>query len=208
MENQELTLEQLAAQAPEGTGIDTQKRRLKADVQMNVAYPVEITEEVTETSEKGFTTYKPTLRILKQDGGTLDLGRVALVLPVFGQDLRNSRDEGDLEKMKQTFGQRLHGFLRAVRPQLFNAYASIDKSSKNWRFLDEAGQEIDREVVNDRNVMIGKAVMAVATGLSTSSVSYKGSKLWYVRTPHPQKEGDYYNNFYSEQPHKYPASTL
>lgn len=140
--------------------------------------PTEITGEEIGNWPDGKYYVQLSLAIINADGTTKKAGNTRLDLPVVVEGMSAEDEAGFLPKA----GEKFLRFLRAVDPERFNVFASIDKSDPTkWVYLDYAGNATTEKARLARADEIDDAVMTVANGLIDGSVTLAGSQCFVTK---------------------------
>lgn len=174
----------------------------KSPIEPNKAYAVEITAAVSKQSKNGFAQLELALSAVRADGTLVKVGRKWINLPHLTEAQRNLKGTEESAKFMKRNGETLHSILRAVDTQNFTVFASIDKTTNEWKYLDTNGVELSELERRTRGVSIGNAVKAIAALLAEGAeppVDLVGVRLYMVEVP-ANNGGQPFTNFYSQAP--------
>lgn len=170
------------------------------------SYEVTITAVEPKASKGGYLQAEVALQL----SNGKKAGRQWLMLPVFTKEMANGMDQEKLNALKQSFGKRFHGFLRAYNPEMFSVYADMDKSGKKWKFFDSDGNEMTAAQKKVREGEVSAAVMKASADIATGNIpeGLIGATLYLVVTQDKKDAKRTYLNWYSEEPTNYPAASV
>ncbi len=200
------TLDDLIDSNDEGFNMGGQPKADKPFFNYGESYPVTITEVAVKASKSGYLQAEIALALPNGKKA----GRQWLMLPVFTPEMREGMDQEKLNALKQSFGKRFHGFLRAVDPETYSVYASMDKNGKKWKFFDSDGNEMTAAQKKARENEVSAAVIKASAEIATGNVpeGMVGATLHLVVTQDKKDAKRTYLNWYSEEPTSYPAADL
>lgn len=200
-----VTLDMLAAEGGDEEVSFNKKStgKWESPFELNKAYPVELTKTVPTVSKNGYSQLEVHLGIIGADGEVKAAGREWVSLPCFSDEVKATIDQEKLAVLTDTFGKGLHGLLRAVDPATWSIYARSEKNGKKWKFFDEKGEEINPAAKVAREKAIGKGLIGAAKRLHAGSMNISGARVYVVRTENKKKPGQFFMNFYAEQPTSY-----
>ena len=196
------TLDQLADMVQDDAGFEFKRKKFVDPFEVKKAYEVTITEQAVTESKNGWLQLEITL----EAGG--NKAKRWIMLPIFTEDKQSSEDPEKLAQMKQSAGTSLHSLLRAVDPEVFSVYSTIDKSGARWTFYDAEGNEISSEEKKLREKLVAKAVIATAELLRCDKASLVGQTCFYVRTEDARDTTKTYHNFYPAAPDNYELAEI
>lgn len=207
-----LTLSELANSVSESEAINFTKgkvreegEKFKSPFTLGQAYPVTITEQSVTTTRNDYLQAELKLGI--GHGETVrNAGRVWVNLPIFTETKTQTEDPTRIQELRQFFGEKLHGLLRAVDGSTFNIFSRMEKNGKKWTYFGPDGAEMTAKEKLAREKEMGKAVVGAAMRMYSGELSLVGKQVWYVRTQDKNNPNKYYDNWYSEAPNKYPPA--
>ncbi len=204
-----LTLDQLVARDgggdEEGVELGNKGSGTGSPFDSEYAYPVEVVAQEIKVSEKGYHTLALTLGVIQPDGSVVETGKAWETLPIFTDDLKEKLGSETAGEYRNSFGQNLHGLLRALDPKNFSTYARLDKTNaKNWKFYDVDGNLMTKADKAASELEKGRLVMRTAKALAAGQTTLVGQRAFYHRNKSKKldKNGQpkYYNNWYSQEP--------
>lgn len=164
--------------------------------ELGVPYPVEFTDQKATRRPTGTPQVQLSVAIMMEDGSLEQAGRVWIDLPVKEalSDLPFSAQ--DEATFLQKAGERLLKFLRAIDPERYKVFETIDKSDpKNWKWLDAQGKVLDAATREQRADEIDAAVVGIAEGIWQDKISLKGSRCIVTKQPNPHAPKYPYVNY-------------
>lgn len=203
------TLDDLATQEGDSFELSTKKELLEA----GIAYQVHIKSVECKQTKNGYLQAELGLEFTKNGNPA---GRQWVMLPVFTKNLADTLGPETLHKKKQTFGKGFNALLRAADPAKFSAYSRIDKSNRSWKFYDAEDNLLSTSEKKQREQAVARATVAAAAEVAQGNldnVPLVGSDVWLVITETPSRnpqrpEPSRWQNWFSEQPEKFPAAEL
>lgn len=195
----EITLDQLLE---DNDGFDMGgNKKDKPFFEFNKSYALTVTEVAPKTTKNGYLQAEVAFNLA---GTENKAGRQWIMLPVFTKEMAAGLDNEKLANMKQSFGKKLHGFLRGISPATYTVYDRLDKSGKKWKFYAEDGTELTAAQKKVREREVSAAVIEAAKALATGDGSnIIGKTLYLVMTQDKKDAKRTYANWYSTQPEKY-----
>lgn len=206
-----MTLQDLIDAAGDDEGLDLGRPDKGAFVDPftpKYAYPIEITDQKVTTTKNGYTQVELSVGIVTSAGDVKPAGRRWVMLPEFSADIKATQDPEKLAALTKRFGDNLHSLLRAVDNETFSVFAKTDKQGKKWTFFDFEGNVMSPVEKKARERDIGKAVTGAAKALTTGQYSLVGKRCYLVRNPSTKNPANCFDNFYGEQPTKYPLAEV
>jgi|SRR6185503_7892116 len=209
-----LTLSDLAATVGENEGINFTKGKTREEgakfespFQIGLAYPITITEQNVTTTRNDYLQAE--LKVAIGHGGNLrNAGKIWVNLPIFSEAKTQAEDPTRLNELRQFFGEKLHGLLRAVDGATFNIYDKMEKNGKKWTYFNADGSELTGKAKVAREKEMGRAVVGAAHKMYSGEYSLAGKEVFYVRTQDSKNPNKFYDQFYSTVPNKYPLASL
>lgn len=144
------------------------------------AYLTQLGETKGKESNKGTAQLEQQIAQIRDDGTVLKAGRVWIDMPLIGANSTMTADEEATYLEKS--GTKFLKFLRAISPENFNVFASVDKSNpKKWVFMGFDGKSMSEKQRDARGVEIDKAVIGVAQKVMSGEVTFTGGRVMLTK---------------------------
>ncbi len=162
---------------------------------LDEVFPVTITGQSIKISKLNGC---PQLEITTQVTGTEEGGKFWLDLPAVGEDsdLNGANEMAYVTRA----AKNLLKFLRALAPEEFNIFASIDKSDPtSWKYLNSKGKVMSMEVREARAAQVDNAIIGFTNSLLDGHVSLVGMELRVQKRPNPHSAKYPYINWFAKE---------
>ncbi len=178
------------------SGVRKEGDSLVDPFELGVSYPVEFTEQKISRRPSGTPQVELSVSIMLEDGALEPGGRVWLDLPVKEALTDLALTAAEEATFLTKGGQKFLKFLRAIDPERYSVFCSIDKTDPvAWRWLDFNGGVLTAEARTKLADDIDKATVAVACGVYDGTVSLKGTRCVLTKQPNPHALKYPYVNF-------------
>jgi hypothetical protein len=150
-------------------------------------YAIEFTSEEVTAGKFG-PQLSVGVSIMKVDGSLQKAGKFWLPL------LDETAPAADQTKS----GEKLRKVLRAIDPENFSVYATINKNAEPWEFIALTGEVLSYDEREARNEQINAAVMAASQGLIDGTLSIVGCRCFVTLAANPNNASKPYQNYSAE----------
>lgn len=182
-----------------------------ARLQPNTAYNVKITAAaVTRSKTNNYAQLQLSLAAEAADGSFKPIGNKWVMLPVLDDEQKAKLGTEGVNKLIDRTHKQLAQILRIADPANFEVYHTVDKTTRDWKFLDHAGNEMSKTAREARAETISQAVIGVAMAFAQGQipVDLVGTQLVMVEVPSNRPDSSGFTNFYGQKPDNIPAGTL
>lgn len=165
---------------------------------LNQPFPIEITGQEYTTRPSGQPQVAISVSMIDGNGVLKKAGKLWVDLPLDYADptTMSAEDAAVYLKSINKAGDKFLRFLRAIGPDTWNVYHTIDKTNpRQPRYYDVDGEEMGPEELEDREEAINCAVTAVSEGLRDGEVSLVGEHCVVTKRPNPHNSQFPYVNF-------------
>ncbi len=163
---------------------------------LDVTFPIEITGDEIGQRPSGTPQVVLSVSIVNGDGTAKKAGKLWVDLPINVGFEGMAMDAEQEAIFMQRSGEKFLRFLRAIDPEQWNVFASIDKSDPTkWIYIGFDGKPMDAATRTQRANEIDAAVVGMAEELFDGSVSLAGSCCMLTKKPNPNNPKYPYVNF-------------